>query len=145
MFFCTTLYCASFNYNLIVHLLQVGKSGNVPAGTTVDSTITHPSEFDFYLCSHAGIQVSYTRSHTFPRFSQKLCGKFKCLHFIRKNAIVHCVQLPLILQFSFSVLKVCVCGIWHIYTHKNLNYGYNPYFSGSCLQGYSNVSLWLPC
>ncbi|KAL4667542.1 hypothetical protein H8959_006231 [Pygathrix nigripes] len=36
--------------------LQVGKSGNVPAGTTVDSTITHPSEFDFYLCSHAGIQ-----------------------------------------------------------------------------------------
>lgn len=36
----------------------MGKSGNVPAGTTVDSTITHPSEFDFYLCSHAGIQVT---------------------------------------------------------------------------------------
>lgn len=43
--------------------LQVGKSGNVPAGTTVDSTITHPSEFDFYLCSHAGIQV---RNRTSP-------------------------------------------------------------------------------
>lgn len=40
--------------------MKVGKSGNVPAGTTVDSTITHPSEFDFYLCSHAGIQVSHT-------------------------------------------------------------------------------------
>lgn len=38
--------------------LQVGKSGNIPAGTTVDTKITHPSEFDFYLCSHAGIQVS---------------------------------------------------------------------------------------
>lgn len=37
--------------------LQVGKSGNIPAGTTVDTKITHPSEFDFYLCSHAGIQV----------------------------------------------------------------------------------------
>lgn len=36
---------------------QVGKSGNIPAGTTVDTKITHPSEFDFYLCSHAGIQV----------------------------------------------------------------------------------------
>lgn len=37
--------------------VQVGKSGNIPAGTTVDTKITHPSEFDFYLCSHAGIQV----------------------------------------------------------------------------------------
>jgi len=37
---------------------KVGRSGNIPAGTTVDVGITHPSEFDFYLCSHAGIQVS---------------------------------------------------------------------------------------
>lgn len=37
--------------------MQVGKSGNIPAGTTVDTKITHPTEFDFYLCSHAGIQV----------------------------------------------------------------------------------------
>uniref|UniRef100_A0A673HRJ9 Protein argonaute-4-like n=1 Tax=Sinocyclocheilus rhinocerous TaxID=307959 RepID=A0A673HRJ9_9TELE len=43
--------------------LKVGKSGNVPAGTTVDSTITHPSEFDFYLCSHAGIQGTSRPSH----------------------------------------------------------------------------------
>ncbi|XP_033083024.1 protein argonaute-4 isoform X2 [Trachypithecus francoisi] len=45
----TRLFCADKTE-------RVGKSGNVPAGTTVDSTITHPSEFDFYLCSHAGIQ-----------------------------------------------------------------------------------------
>lgn len=56
--YCTRLYCVSFNSHYFIdHRLQVGKSGNVPAGTTVDSTITHPSEFDFYLCSHAGIQV----------------------------------------------------------------------------------------
>lgn len=36
---------------------QSGKSGNIPAGTTVDVGITHPTEFDFYLCSHQGIQV----------------------------------------------------------------------------------------
>lgn len=36
---------------------QSGKSGNIPAGTTVDAGITHPTEFDFYLCSHQGIQV----------------------------------------------------------------------------------------
>lgn len=38
---------------------QSGKSGNIPAGTTVDVCITHPTEFDFYLCSHQGIQVNF--------------------------------------------------------------------------------------
>ncbi|URD98568.1 hypothetical protein MUK42_30674 [Musa troglodytarum] len=32
------------------------RSGNILPGTVVDSKICHPSEFDFYLCSHAGIQ-----------------------------------------------------------------------------------------
>ena len=36
---------------------KIGKSGNIPAGTVVDVGICHPTEFDFYLCSHAGIQV----------------------------------------------------------------------------------------
>ena len=39
---------------------QVGKAGNVPPGTTVDKGIVHPYEFDFYLCSHFGIQVIFT-------------------------------------------------------------------------------------
>lgn len=34
------------------------RSGNVPAGTIVDKDIVHPREFDFFLCSHDGIQVS---------------------------------------------------------------------------------------
>ncbi|KVI05479.1 Argonaute/Dicer protein, PAZ [Cynara cardunculus var. scolymus] len=29
---------------------------NVPPGTVVDSVITHPKEFDFYLCSHWGVK-----------------------------------------------------------------------------------------
>ncbi|XP_021767509.1 protein argonaute MEL1-like [Chenopodium quinoa] len=35
------------------------KSGNIRPGTVVDSKICHPSEFDFYLCSHAGIKASH--------------------------------------------------------------------------------------
>ncbi len=35
-----------------------GKAGNIPAGTAVDRGVVHPYEFDFYLCSHFGIQVS---------------------------------------------------------------------------------------
>ena len=29
----------------------------MPPGTVVDTTVTHPREFDFYLCSQEGIQV----------------------------------------------------------------------------------------
>ncbi|KAM1026662.1 hypothetical protein TB2_039490 [Malus domestica] len=35
----------------------VDRSGNILPGTVVDSKICHPTEFDFYLCSHAGIQA----------------------------------------------------------------------------------------
>ncbi|XP_014671419.1 PREDICTED: protein argonaute-2-like isoform X2 [Priapulus caudatus] len=35
-----------------------GKANNIPAGVTVDTTIVHPTDFDFYLCSHFGIQVT---------------------------------------------------------------------------------------
>lgn len=41
----------------------VGKSGNVPPGTVVDSHITHKTEADFYLCSHQGIQGTSKPSH----------------------------------------------------------------------------------
>ncbi|MGH0165689.1 UNVERIFIED_CONTAM: hypothetical protein FKN15_049195 [Acipenser sinensis] len=52
----TRLFCADRNE-------RIGKSGNIPAGTTVDTSITHPFEFDFYLCSHAGIQGTSRPSH----------------------------------------------------------------------------------
>ncbi|KAI3380253.1 hypothetical protein SNEBB_010630 [Seison nebaliae] len=52
----TRLFCSNKN-------LQCGRSGNIPPGTTVDSDITHPRDFDFYLCSHAGIQGTSRPSH----------------------------------------------------------------------------------
>ncbi|MEQ2210278.1 Protein argonaute-3, partial [Xenoophorus captivus] len=52
----TRLFCADRSE-------RVGRSGNIPAGTTVDTDITHPYEFDFYLCSHAGIQGTSRPSH----------------------------------------------------------------------------------
>ncbi|GJN24773.1 hypothetical protein PR202_gb12535 [Eleusine coracana subsp. coracana] len=39
------------------------KSGNILPGTVVDTSICHPSEFDFYLCSHAGIKGTSRPAH----------------------------------------------------------------------------------
>eukprot|EP00246_Nothoceros_aenigmaticus_P001144 TRINITY_DN1150_c0_g1_i1.p1 TRINITY_DN1150_c0_g1~~TRINITY_DN1150_c0_g1_i1.p1 ORF type:complete len:895 (+),score=130.97 TRINITY_DN1150_c0_g1_i1:157-2841(+) len=36
---------------------------NVPPGTVVDRVICHPSHFDFYLCSHAGLQGTSRPAH----------------------------------------------------------------------------------
>ncbi|ORX83400.1 Piwi-domain-containing protein [Basidiobolus meristosporus CBS 931.73] len=38
-------------------------SGNCRPGTLVDTTVTHPNEFDFYLQSHAGIQGTSRPCH----------------------------------------------------------------------------------
>jgi eukaryotic translation initiation factor 2C len=42
---------------------QGDRSGNCPAGTVVDSEISHPVEFDFYLQSHAGLLGTSRPSH----------------------------------------------------------------------------------
>ncbi|KAL6983436.1 Protein argonaute 7 [Sarracenia purpurea var. burkii] len=36
---------------------------NIPPGTVVDSVITHPREFDFYLCSHWGVKGTSRPTH----------------------------------------------------------------------------------
>ncbi|WOK93958.1 protein argonaute MEL1-like [Canna indica] len=39
------------------------RSGNIVPGTVIDKTICHPTEFDFFLCSHAGIQGTSRPTH----------------------------------------------------------------------------------
>jgi len=39
------------------------KSGNCPAGTVVDTAVTHPTDHDFYLQSHAGILGTSRPAH----------------------------------------------------------------------------------
>ncbi|CAL5020404.1 unnamed protein product [Urochloa decumbens] len=42
---------------------SIDRSGNILPGTVVDSKICHPTEFDFYLCSHAGIKGTSRPAH----------------------------------------------------------------------------------
>jgi len=39
------------------------RSGNCPAGTVVDREVAHPTEFDFYLQSHAGLLGTSRPAH----------------------------------------------------------------------------------
>uniref|UniRef100_A0A804PHK9 Piwi domain-containing protein n=1 Tax=Zea mays TaxID=4577 RepID=A0A804PHK9_MAIZE len=39
------------------------KSGNIRAGTVVDNNICHPTEFDFFLCGHAGAKGTSRPTH----------------------------------------------------------------------------------
>ncbi|CAG2170882.1 unnamed protein product [Oppiella nova] len=41
----------------------MGPKNNIPPGTVVDSHVVHPTDFDFYLCSHVGIQGTSRPSH----------------------------------------------------------------------------------
>ena len=74
----TRLFCADKKE-------QSGKSGNIPAGTTVDVCITHPTEFDFYLCSHQGIQVSV---FTIWFFFHMVSGVYKSIDINRNGLLI---------------------------------------------------------
>ncbi|KAG6523543.1 hypothetical protein ZIOFF_013404 [Zingiber officinale] len=46
-------------------LLDKSLNGLYSTRTVVDSKIDHPTEFDFYLCSHASIQITHLTTNTF--------------------------------------------------------------------------------
>lgn len=73
---------------------QIGKSGNIPAGTTVDVGITHPTEFDFYLCSHAGIQGTSRPSHYHVLWddNQFTADELQCLTYQLCHTYVRCTR-----------------------------------------------------
>jgi eukaryotic translation initiation factor 2C len=41
----------------------VGRCNNIPPGTVVDTQCVHPTHFDFYLCSHFGVQGTSRPTH----------------------------------------------------------------------------------
>ena len=50
-----TFIVVTKRHNTRFFLYENQQTLNVPAGTVVDLDITHPSQFDFYLCSQAAM------------------------------------------------------------------------------------------
>lgn len=48
-----TLIVAQKNHH--TKLFQSAAPGNVPPGTVVDTKVVHPTKYDFFMCSHAGM------------------------------------------------------------------------------------------
>ncbi|CAL5423416.1 unnamed protein product [Camellia sinensis] len=55
-----------------------GASGNVPPGTVVDTTIVHPFQFDFYLCSHYGNLGTSKPTHYYCLFDENKFTLISC-------------------------------------------------------------------
>lgn len=83
----TRLFCSDPND-------QIGRSGNIPAGTTVDTGITHPTEFDFFLCSHAGVQGTSRPSHYHVLWDDNdfTADELQCLTYQLCHTYVRCTR-----------------------------------------------------
>ncbi|UYV61068.1 AGO2 [Cordylochernes scorpioides] len=76
-----------------------GRCGNIPQGTTIDTAITHPHNFDYYQCSHLGIQgtsrpTKYVVLHDENKFTSdemQEMTNFLCHTFSRCNSSISLV------------------------------------------------------
>ncbi|XVE59475.1 hypothetical protein DITRI_Ditri05aG0049000 [Diplodiscus trichospermus] len=84
---------------------QMDGSGNILAGTVVDTSICHPTEFDFYLNSHAGIKGTSKPSHYHVLFDE---NNFTAddLQLLTNNLCytASCILCPFI-SFSSTLLR----------------------------------------
>ncbi|KAJ8910837.1 hypothetical protein NQ315_015572 [Exocentrus adspersus] len=111
---------------------QSGKSGNIPAGTTVDVGITHPTEFDFYLCSHQGIQGTSRPSHYHVLWddSHLDSDELQCLTYQLCHTYVRCTRSVSIPAPAYYAHLVAFRARYHL-VEKEHDSGEGSHQSGS--------------
>ncbi|XP_026678240.1 protein argonaute-2 [Diaphorina citri] len=111
---------------------QSGKSGNIPAGTTVDIGITHPTEFDFYLCSHQGIQGTSRPSHYHVLWDDNHfdADELQCLTYQLCHTYVRCTRSVSIPAPAYYAHLVAFRARYHL-VEKEHDSGEGSHQSGS--------------
>ena len=104
------------------HEDAIGKGNNVPPGTTVDHEITHPTEFDFYLCSHAAIQVPADPVTTMS-FGMTMTSLLMIFNFSPTNSATHFGDViaasPILHQPTTRIVMLPMPG--HFIRHKGIS------------------------
>ncbi|XP_040566297.1 protein argonaute-2 [Lepeophtheirus salmonis] len=110
---------------------QSGKSGNIPAGTTVDIGITHPTEFDFYLCSHQGIQGTSRPSHYHVLWDDNhfAADELQCLTYQLCHTYVRCTRSVSIPAPAYYAHLVAFRARYHL-VEKEHDSGEGSHLSG---------------
>jgi len=110
---------------------QSGKSGNIPAGTTVDIGITHPTEFDFYLCSHQGIQGTSRPSHYHVLWDDNHfdADELQCLTYQLCHTYVRCTRSVSIPAPAYYAHLVAFRARYHL-VEKEHDSGEGSHLSG---------------
>lgn len=110
---------------------QSGKSGNIPAGTTVDIGITHPTEFDFYLCSHQGIQGTSRPSHYHVLWDDNRfdADELQCLTYQLCHTYVRCTRSVSIPAPAYYAHLVAFRARYHL-VEKEHDSGEGSHLSG---------------
>nr|AIY24302.1 Argonaute 1 [Laodelphax striatellus] len=114
----TRLFCADKKE-------QSGKSGNIPAGTTVDVGITHPTEFDFYLCSHQGIQGTSRPSHYHVLWDDNHfdSDELQCLTYQLCHTYVRCTRSVSIPAPAYYAHLVAFRARYHLVEKEHDSHG----------------------
>ncbi|VDN40223.1 unnamed protein product, partial [Gongylonema pulchrum] len=94
----------------------VGKAKNIPPGTTVDTGIVSPESFDFYLCSHFGIQGTSrpTRYHVLWDDSKFTSDELQTITYSMCHTYARCtrsVSLPAPVYYADLVATRARCHL----------------------------------
>ncbi|XP_072175930.1 protein argonaute-2-like [Diadema setosum] len=126
----TRLFCAERRE-------QIGRSGNIPAGTTVDSGITHPLEYDFYLCSHAGIQGTSRPSHYHVLWDDNgfRADELQCLTYQLCHTYVRCTRSVSIPAPAYYAHLVAFRARYHLVEKEHDRYDHDSVQSSANSNG----------
>ncbi|KRX12878.1 putative protein tag-76, partial [Trichinella nelsoni] len=118
-----------------------GRGKNIPAGTVIDRVVTSPNEYDFFLCSHHGIQGTSrpTRYHVLFDESNMDANAIQSITYYFCHLYGRCARSVSIPAPVYFADLVCARARYHILAA--LNSGLVEKFSDEDSKGTSSSSI----